>query len=125
MALSCSCHSHRIAPTASALDPGAGHTTERSRHMEKRVLLDPTGEHAVSVRKKAPKPAALDGLTIGLLDIGKARGNVFLDRLDERFREQGIRVARYAKPTPSRLAEPQVRQRMTGEVQAAIIGLAD
>jgi len=32
---------------------------------------------------------------------------------------------RYAKPTPSRLATPETRGRMTSEVEAAVIGLAD
>lgn len=90
-----------------------------------RTLLDPTGEHAVVTRRNAPKPSTLDGLTLGLLDIGKPRGDVFLDRLAERFGERGIVVKRYAKPTPSRLVAADVKQRMLTEVQAAIIGLAD
>ena len=93
--------------------------------MDNRILLDPTGEHQATERRKAPKPKTLEGLTIGLLDIGKARGDVFLDRLDQRLTERGIKVQRYAKPTPSRLVAPDVRQKMVSEVQAAIIGLAD
>lgn len=90
-----------------------------------RTLLDPTGEHTVVTRRNAPKPPTLDGLTLGLLDIGKPRGDVFLDRLAERFGERGITVKRYAKPTPSRLVAADVKQRMLNEVQAAVIGLAD
>jgi len=93
--------------------------------MTTRILLDPTGEHAAAARKQAPKPASLDGMTIGILDIGKARGDVYLDQLARRLGERGIAVKRYAKPTPSRLASTDTRQRMTTEVQAAIIGLAD
>jgi hypothetical protein len=93
--------------------------------MQTRTLLDPTGEHQVTVRKKAPRPVTLEGRTVGLLDIGKARGDVFLNRLDELLSARGITVKRYAKPTPSRLATPETRSRMTSEVEAAVIGLAD
>ena len=93
--------------------------------MENRTLLDPTGEHQVSAKKKAPRPKSLEGITIGLLDIGKARGDVFLNRLDERLTERGITVKRYAKPTPSRLVSTDTRQKMLAEVQSAVIGLAD
>ena len=92
---------------------------------ENRVLLDPTGEHTVAARKQAARPRSLDGITIGLLDIGKARGDVFLNRLDERLTAKGITVKRYAKPTPSRLVATDTKQKMLSEVQAAVIGLAD
>jgi hypothetical protein len=88
-------------------------------------MLDPTGEHEPAARKQASRPKSLDGITIGMLDIGKARGDVFLNRLAERLGERGVAVKRYAKPTPSRLVAPEVKQKMLSEVQAAIIGLAD
>ena len=93
--------------------------------MDNRTLLDPTGEHQPSAKKRAPRPKSLEGMTIGLLDIGKARGDVYLNRLDERFTASGITVKRYAKPGPSRLVANDVKQKMLSEVQAAIIGLAD
>ena len=93
--------------------------------MENRTLLDPTGEHQVSAKTKAPRPKSLEGTTIGLLDIGKARGDVFLNRLDERLTEKGITVKRYAKPTPSRLATLETRQKIQAESELAVIGLAD
>ena len=46
-------------------------------------------------------------------------------RLDERLTERGITVKRYAKPTPSRLVSTDTRQKLLGEVQSAVIGLAD
>ncbi len=88
-------------------------------------LLDPTGEHEVVARKKAPRPATLDGITVGVLDIGKARGDVFLDRVAELFGELGVAVKRYAKPGPSRPAILETRQKMLAETQVAVIGLAD
>lgn len=93
--------------------------------MTTRIVLDPTGEHTAAARQQTPRPQSLTGLTVGILDIGKARGDVYLNRLAERLGERGIAVKRFAKPTPSRLASTDTRQRMTTEVQAAIIGLAD
>ena len=93
--------------------------------MESRTLLDPTGEHQAPVRRQTTRPKSLDGVTIGLLDIGKARGDVFLNRLDERLTQRGLTVKRYAKPGPSRLVAAEVKQKMLSEVQAAVIGLAD
>jgi hypothetical protein len=49
------------------------------------VLLDPTSERSPTIRPRLPRPERLDGLTIGILDIAKARGNVFLHRLGERI----------------------------------------
>jgi len=44
------------------------------------VLLDPTSERSPTIRPRLPRPERLDGLTIGILDIAKARGDVFLHR---------------------------------------------
>ncbi len=93
--------------------------------MDTMTLLDPTGEREAVTRRKAPRPKSLDGITIGLLDIGKARGDVFLNRIEERLVERGVAVKRYAKPTPSRLASGETKSKVAREVQAAIIGLAD
>jgi hypothetical protein len=93
--------------------------------MTNATLLDPTGEHEVVARQKAARPATLEGITVGVLDIGKARGDVFLDRFAERLDERGIAVKRYAKPGPSRPAVIETRQRMLAETQVAVIGLAD
>ena len=89
------------------------------------TFLNPTGEHANVTAKRSPKPASLDGITVGVLDIGKARGDVFLDRIAVLFGERGIAVKGYAKPGPSRPAVIETRQRMLAETEAAIIGLAD
>ena len=52
-----------------------------------RVVLDPTGERSPSTRQRVERPASLEGRTIGLLDISKARGDKFLDEMD---RNRGI-----------------------------------
>ena len=89
------------------------------------ILLDPTAERAPSARPRLPRPDGLDGLTVGLLDISKARGNVFLDRLDERLSGMGISVKRYKKPTFTRVAPTLLKQQIAGECQVVVEGLAD
>lgn len=89
------------------------------------VLLDPTGERAPAIRARLTRPAGLDGLTVGLLDISKPRGNVFLDRLDERLVELGVAVKRYQKPTFTRVAPTELKQRIAAEVDLVVEGLAD
>jgi hypothetical protein len=89
------------------------------------VILDPTAERSPTVRPRLARPARLDGLTIGILDIAKARGDVFLNRLAERLREQGHAVRQYAKPTNTRPAPLPLRQQMASEVNVVIEGLSD
>ena len=89
------------------------------------LLLDPTAERAPSARARLARPPALAGLTVGLLDISKARGNVFLDRVDERLAAMGIAVRRYKKPTFTRVAPTLLKQQIAGECQVVVEGLAD
>ena len=89
------------------------------------VLLDPTSERSPTIRPRLPRPERLDGLTIGLLDIAKPRGDVFLDRLDERLRECGLTVKRYRKPTNTRVAPVPLQQQIAGEVNLVIEALSD
>lgn len=89
------------------------------------VLLDPTSERSPTIRPRLQRPDSLDGLTIGLLDIAKPRGDVFLDRLDERLRERGIAVRRYKKPTNTRTAPVPLQQQIATEVNLVIEGLSD
>ena len=89
------------------------------------VLLDPTAEQSPSSRERLARPESLEGLTVGLLDISKPRGDVFLDRLDARLTERGIAVKRYMKPTVAKPAPLPLRQQIVAEVDAVIEGLAD
>ena len=89
------------------------------------ILLDPTGEREPAMRQPLPKPAALAGLTLGLLDISKARGNIFLDRLAALFTEQGVAVRRYKKPTFARPAPLGLLQEIARECDIVVEGLAD
>ncbi|MDE2976450.1 MAG: hypothetical protein OXU63_02890 [Acidobacteriota bacterium] len=63
------------------------------------TLIDPTNEAAPAARTAAPRLESLGGKTIALLDISKARGDVFLDRVEERIASRGANVLRFTKPT--------------------------
>lgn len=89
------------------------------------TLLDPTAELATAARALTARPATLAGATVGLLDISKARGNVFLDRLATRLTEQGIGIRRYTKPTFTRPAPTALRHQIAAECQLVVEGLAD
>lgn len=89
------------------------------------VLLDPTSERSLVARALAARPPSMAGLAVAVLDISKARGNVFLDRLAEALQAQGITVNRYRKPTFTRPAPTALRQRIAAENQLVIEGLAD
>lgn len=90
-----------------------------------RVLLDPTSESEPATRPPAPRPATLDGKTLGLLDISKPRGDVFLDRLAERLAERGIAVERYSKPTFTKPAPLDLRREIETKCDVVIEALAD
>ena len=90
-----------------------------------RTLLDPTNEASPAVRTRLPRLASLDGRTVGLLDISKARGDVFLDRIEERLTERGVAVRRYAKPTFTKPAPVDLRQQIAVECHAVVEALAD
>lgn len=90
-----------------------------------RTVLDPTGEQAPATRTRRPRLASLDGLTIGLLDINKPRGNVFLDRVEEHLTGRGWKVLRYAKPTFTKPAPVDLRQEIAVRCDAVIEALAD
>lgn len=92
---------------------------------EHSILLDPTAERAPAVRARIARPATLEGLTVGLLDISKSRGDVFLDRIDEQLRERGVAVRRYRKPTFTRVAPTALKQQIAAEVDLLVEGLAD
>jgi hypothetical protein len=93
--------------------------------MSASMLLDPTSERSPVARALAPRPPSLARLAVAVLDISKARGNVFLDRLAERLQAQGVTVNRYRKPTFTRPAPIALRQQIAAENQLVIEGLAD
>ena len=88
-------------------------------------LLDPTAETSPVLRDRRPPPPSLEGLTLGMLDIGKARGSTFLDRLESHFAERGVAVKRYAKPTNTRTAPVELAQTIAEEVDVVVDALSD
>jgi len=93
--------------------------------MAARTILDPTSERTVAERERLARPATLSGLTVGLLDISKPRGDVFLDRLEERLIGVGANVRRYKKPTFTKPAPVDLRHEISIECQVVIEALAD
>ena len=90
-----------------------------------RLLLDPTNERTVLQRSLLPRPTSLRGRTIGLLDISKPRGNVFLDRLEQRLTELGAEVLRFKKPTFTKPAPVDLRHEIAIKCELVIEALAD
>jgi hypothetical protein len=89
-----------------------------------KIVLDPTDESTPVRRMPTRRPAALHG-TVALLDIRKARGDVFLDRLEARLRERGLEVQRYAKPTFTKPAPQDLRREIAVKCDFVIEALAD
>lgn len=90
-----------------------------------RVLLDPTGERVPVERVRPPRLASLDGKTVGLLDIRKARGDVFLDQLESKLVERGAAVLRFTKPTFTKPAPIDLRHEIAEQCDAVVEALAD
>lgn len=88
-------------------------------------LLDPTAETAPAGRGLLRRPASLDACTIGLLDISKPRGDVFLDRVEQELTRRGWRVARYIKPTFTKPAPIDLRHEIAIHCDVVIEALAD
>ena len=90
------------------------------------TLVHPGNE---SKPESAPPPRRLDtlqGKKIGLLDISKPGGSLFLDRLEELLRTRyGVAdVVRAKKPTYTKNAPQDVIEQLRG-VDAVVEGLAD
>ena len=91
----------------------------------RRILLDPTSERRPAVRARVARLPSLAGKTVGLLDISKPRGNVFLDRLEQRLVDAGATVRRYKKPTFTKPAPVDLRQEIATKCELVIEALAD
>jgi hypothetical protein len=89
------------------------------------TMRDPTAEAAPARRERRAPPKTLEGLTIGLLDIGKVRSDEFLDAIDALFRERGLSVKRYAKPTNTKIAPTDVLQSIATECDVVVEALSD
>src|SRR5262245_25711555 len=86
---------------------------------------DPTADTASVLRELAAPLASLSGKTITLMDIGKMRGEEFIDRLEQLCTERGIKTRRYKKPTNTRVAPREMIRDIADNCDAVIIALSD
>ena len=91
------------------------------------LLLDPTDRVERTEKAFAPRLDSLAGKTIGLLDISKAKGAFFLDRVEEVLREQYSvkEVLRRMKPTVARTAPEPLKTELREQCDAVIEALSD
>lgn len=90
-----------------------------------RIVLDPTSERVPATRAVNKRPPSLAGLTVGLLDISKPRGDFLLDQLDRRLQADGITTIRYKKPTFAKPAPVDLRHEIATQCEVVIQALAD
>lgn len=90
-------------------------------------LIDPTSElsPAAPTRQPAARLESLAGRTVGLLDISKPRGDVFLDRLEGLLTARGVEVLRFRKPTYTKPAPVDLRHEIAVKCDAVVEALAD
>ncbi len=89
------------------------------------VVLDPTAGPAAAGMTAAARPDSLEGKTVGLLDISKPRGDIFLSQLQQDLESRGAVVRTYRKPTFAKPAPVDLRQEIATQCDAVIEALAD
>jgi len=88
-------------------------------------MRDPTAETAPLKRPRRAPPTSLDGLTVGLFNIGKARSDEFLDQVERRLHERNVKTTRMGKPTNTKVATPEILQQVVAEADVVLIALSD
>ncbi len=90
-------------------------------------LYDPTASTTTQAVPLAARVSDLNGKVIGMLDISKPKGNIFLDRLAERIQAlyQPREIIRRTKPTFTRPAPEDVRKELEQTCDVVIEALAD
>ena len=90
------------------------------------TILDPTDERVPVRRALTPRPEAISGV-VGLLNISKPRGEVLIAQLEGRLRERlpNVEFRHYSKPTFTRPAPTDLRQKIAEECGFVIEALAD
>ena len=89
------------------------------------IMRDPTAETTSDLRSRTAPLASLAGTTIALMDIGKMRGDEFIDRLEQLCRARGATTRRYKKPTNTRVAPREMIKDIATSCQAIVIALSD
>jgi hypothetical protein len=90
------------------------------------TILDPTDERVPVRRSLTTRPESVTGV-VGLLNISKPRGDILIARIEERLRERlpGVEFRNYAKPTFTKPAPLDLRQKIAEECGFVIEALAD
>lgn len=90
-------------------------------------LFDPTGEPTPTGFTAAPRLTTLDGLKIGLFSNGKVNADKLLRYTAEVFEKQASCsvVVDTGKLNASRIAEPQVLERIANDVDFLITAVGD
>jgi len=89
------------------------------------IVLDPTGERSPADWQRTARPSEVAGLRVGLLDISKPRGDIFLDHVQKRLEEMGMSVQRFRKPTFAKPAPADLRYEISTKCDVVIEALAD
>lgn len=89
------------------------------------ALRDPTAEASEVKRSRQQPPKTLHDKTVALLDIGKMRGDEFVDRMEQLFAARSITTRRYKKPTNTRTAPVEIIQDIVKDVDIVVIALSD
>ena len=90
-----------------------------------KIVLDPSNERAVLDHVLLPRPSTIKGHVVGLFDISKPRGDVFLNRIEQRLVDHGATVIRYKKPTFTKPAPVDLRHEIAVQCTLVIEALAD
>ena len=90
--------------------------------MEYVSLLD---DRVTPAKVHAPRPETLEGACVALLDITKAQGDLFLDRVEQLLRARGAETWRISKEIFSRPASAGVIEQVAIHGDLAVEGLAD
>ncbi len=89
-------------------------------------IVDPTDERTPLRRALAVRPDRIGG-AVALLDIAKPRGDVFLDRVEQRLAQRlpGVTLKRYRKPTFAKPAPEDLLRSIAADNGFVIEALAD
>jgi len=89
-------------------------------------IVDPTDERVPIRRTLAKRSGDIKG-SVALLDISKPRGDVLIEQVAARLREElpGVEIRRYKKPTFTKPAPEELRRQILKESDFVIEALAD
>lgn len=87
--------------------------------------VSPLDDRVTPAKAHAPRPETLEGACVALLDITKAQGDLFLDRVEQLLRARGAETWRISKEIFSRPASAGVIEQVAIHGDLAVEGLAD